>query len=759
MNIKTLKTYQKKAKDKLVKYSCDSLSNNKGETIILKSPTGSGKTFIMSEYIKSMCDEDIDICFVWASIGTGQVHEQSYKSLKENFKEELPIYLLDKAFMNNYKYLHKNSVAVVNWEKLNNKNSTGDWINDLMKDSEGINFTEFIDNTKNNDIKIILIIDESHTHASSDRAIKIRNEVINPHLTIEVSATPILKNYIHLVPVDPDDVIKEGMIQKELRINLDLDKFENEKISSMELVLREALAKRNELQQIYHNNNIDIIVLLLIQLPNNNKDGHMVQNYVENYLLKQNITKDNGKLAVWLTEEYINLDTVTIKNNPTEVLLFKQAIATGWDCPRAQILARFREIKSLTFGIQTVGRIIRTAEGKHYADDRLNVSYVYTDSKDFDIEKEIQKFKIIRDVRVTRNDSIYSNIKLKSYHKNRFNTNRINSKTYNKILHEVFCEELGTTEEEVSKKINTNNLDIKDSLLINKTIYTSMFDQLPGLNKGLIENKTQIYLADEDVEKEFRNLIKNNLIYTDLSSLTTIQTAIFNWFAFYFSINPIKNGAIDTQRLVCKNYKTFAKLIQKTIEEYKEEKSRDIKHEQENLKKIDNNWEVPKEHWEYSGNNKYVMYPYTMCLYKPCYLKLNKLEEAFVEYLEVRSDLIKWWWKNGDIHIPANFGIELNKNSTFLPDFIVQFINGIIGIFETKACGRAEDDNRLKSEALQQYIRDENAQAKTIRLIGGIVISTKENTLMINNKNTYTPFENSNNDWQHFDNYLSFNII
>jgi type III restriction enzyme len=70
---------------------------------------------------------------------------------------------------------------------------------------------------------------------------------------------------------------------------------------------------------------------------------------------KYNITRENQKLAVYLSEDKTdNLDNIAKQNSPVEILIFKQAIATGWDCPRAQILVMFREIKSITFEIQTV---------------------------------------------------------------------------------------------------------------------------------------------------------------------------------------------------------------------------------------------------------------------------------------------------------------------------------------------------------------------------------------------------------------------
>jgi len=65
-------------------------------------------------------------------------------------------------------------------------------------------------------------------------------------------------------------------------------------------------------------------------------------------------TLDNQKLAIWLSEDKTNKELIDLDNSPVKVLIFKQAIATGWDCPRAQILIMFREIKTISFEIQTV---------------------------------------------------------------------------------------------------------------------------------------------------------------------------------------------------------------------------------------------------------------------------------------------------------------------------------------------------------------------------------------------------------------------
>ena len=149
-----------------------------------------------------------------------------------------------------------------------------------------------------------------------------------------------------------------------------------------------ALKKREELAEAYRKIGVHINPLLLIQLPNDkdkmDKDDESIKEEVMQYLdTIKNINVDNGKLAIWLSNEKENLDGIEKPDNLTEVLLFKQAIALGWDCPRAAVLLIFRKIESFTFTAQTVGRILRMPEQHFYEDDRLNWGYVYTNlSKD-----------------------------------------------------------------------------------------------------------------------------------------------------------------------------------------------------------------------------------------------------------------------------------------------------------------------------------------------------------------------------------------
>ena len=55
------------------------------------------------------------------------------------------------------------------------------------------------------------------------------------------------------------------------------------------------------------------------------------------------------------------------------VLIAKDAISTGWDCPRAEVMVSFRPAKDRTHITQLLGRMVRTPLARRIpGNDRLN---------------------------------------------------------------------------------------------------------------------------------------------------------------------------------------------------------------------------------------------------------------------------------------------------------------------------------------------------------------------------------------------------
>ena len=241
----------------------------------------------------------------------------------------------------------------MNWESINKKNNTI-----VTKNEKGNFLSNVIENTIQQGRKIVLIIDESHFAAGSEKSRELISD-FNANLTIQVSATPSHDSPDEKVKVYLEQVKSEGMIKKSAILNqgyvtkLDQDNLISEaNQSSDEGILIDALKKRSEIQRIFLDKKKDINPLLLIQLPDarSNQDKMQVDKIIK-ILEKNSISVANGKLAIHLSgdDNKENLYDVKKENSNVEVLIFKHALALGWDCPRAHVLALFRDWKSLSF--------------------------------------------------------------------------------------------------------------------------------------------------------------------------------------------------------------------------------------------------------------------------------------------------------------------------------------------------------------------------------------------------------------------------
>ena len=111
------------------------------------------------------------------------------------------------------------------------------------------------------------------------------------------------------------------------------------------MVLETAYKKRLELKKLFQAETANINPLVLVQIPTAEAGEDKIK-AVKKFLADKGITerKDgagNGKLAIWLAEQKSEtLDWVSEPDNEIEFLIFKQAIDTGWDCPRAHILVK-----------------------------------------------------------------------------------------------------------------------------------------------------------------------------------------------------------------------------------------------------------------------------------------------------------------------------------------------------------------------------------------------------------------------------------
>src|SRR3989344_5892985 len=374
-----LKGYQKQAVDNLHAKLENSLRSSENEVVVFQAPTGSGKTIMVSALLKEIVKHRKDnrkFSFIWVSVR--MLHEQSKEKLEDLYENDRAIKCSYFEDLENRK-IGENEILFINWHSINKKD-----INIFVKENEkDNNLNNIIKTTKEDGRTIVLIIDESHHTASSEKS-KELIEVISPKITLEVSATPHLtERSSEIEKVRLSDVKAEEMIKSEVSVNPEFLDIKIGSKSSDEIVIEQALKKREELAKMYKTENSKVNPLILIQLPDNRGNLISKKETVVKILSQKGITEKNGKLAIWLSEDKSEtLPDIEKNDNEVEVLVFKQAIALGWDCPRASILVIFRETKSFQFTIQTIGRIMRMPELKYYKEEELNKGFIFTNISD-----------------------------------------------------------------------------------------------------------------------------------------------------------------------------------------------------------------------------------------------------------------------------------------------------------------------------------------------------------------------------------------
>jgi len=334
--------------------------------IILKSPTGSGKTIILTRFMHEYMRDNPQTAFVWLTPGKGELEEQS--------KAKMDLYCHNASTKNLADVMAGGFAAgdavFVNWEKLTKKGSNA------LKDSERTNFIEWVEKARAEGVVFKVVVDESHQNFTEKADAIV--ELFKTDKIVRASATPKDDPTAILVEVDEADVINEGLIKKLIQINPDFPAkvtLAQGDTDGTAYLLERAMEKREQLRAAFAAKGRSVNPLILVQLPN---DSDEQLDEVERWFAKRHVDVAGGTFAVWLANRHDNREGLTDNNGKQVAVVIKQAVATGWDCPRAHILVKLRHNMDETFEIQTIGRIRRMPEACHYEDEALDSCYLYT---------------------------------------------------------------------------------------------------------------------------------------------------------------------------------------------------------------------------------------------------------------------------------------------------------------------------------------------------------------------------------------------
>lgn len=389
-----LREYQRTAVEQLAEaISRLAPMREENRLVVLEAPTGAGKTVILAVALDRAAHTAATL---WLTPATGGLAEQSEAALRKHLADStLLVEPLTKQWLATHPAIEPGTVLVSSWDRLTAKSSeSGKRINVLTKNNETRGLFDVLRSTAEAGTDLIIVIDESHWGTTAEGTTGLIGEIneLAAGLIVEASATPkrlpdprLMQAGLHApVYVDLQPVIEEGMLAKQIGVNTDIDQA-LEALSEEDLagvtgesaVLAAAWQKLNQLTAKYQDIASPVRPLLLVQIPDSRAGAAKLAS-IEDFFADVGATRENGKLAVWLHKDKTpGREDIAAFDSPIRVLVFKTAVALGWDCPRAQILVAFREMSSDIFAVQTVGRILRTPERRHYDDQALDQSYIY----------------------------------------------------------------------------------------------------------------------------------------------------------------------------------------------------------------------------------------------------------------------------------------------------------------------------------------------------------------------------------------------
>lgn len=691
---------------------------NSKQVITVKAPTGAGKTVILIKYVDEyLKNTDGHTAFVWLCPGKGNLEEQSKDSM-ENLTPQRDTRNLMYSMLSGFE---PGSVTFINWELVTKKGNTA------LKDSERSNLFEKIAEAHKDGIRFVVIIDEEHMNNT-----KKADDVISAFAAkniIRVSATANKVPHQEFYEIPEDEVINAGLITRAIYVNEGVDES-REIENDYEYLLELADEKRKEIAALYKQMKVSIRPLVLIQFPMGQPETIKA---VEDKLSSMGYTYDNGMVNIWMSDEKIVGDDLTNLDGSAAFLLMKQAISTGWDCPRAKILVKLREGGSEDFQIQTIGRIRRMPEGKHYGINTLDYCYIYTLDTNYKmgllssldkayqvrrlfLKDEAKQLTLVKELRDLDFDGLGERetlMKVYEHFKKKYN--------------------LGS-----NKKINHENLEASGynfSQEIDSKILQGIFKNTEELANGGADNRIKIktivnthshgiyLLHSVDAIKKVTGMqsqkVKNILrrMFSKGKRTKYKFVALENADFYAFIINNVQRLKMDFKEVtsglggVQMSLKLEPKTTTFTIPEMEIYKYSEVK------KRTVFRLNAYKEY-----TNEFIVG------------KLRSEPERLFERYCERNENVQWFYKNGDAGQQYLFIVYVDgvgKQWLFYPDYIVHMKDGTDWIIETKGGEVAGHSKNIDMQVVNKFSAFRN-YAQKYHLKWGFVRDESED-LFINN--------------------------
>ncbi|KAE9658341.1 hypothetical protein EJD88_06005 [Pseudomonas sp. PB105] len=329
---------------------------------LLRAPTGSGKTFMLARVLADVSAATPTVWFWFVPFVT--LVAQTLDALKSNASDLTPTTL---AIGRNQQpdeglvmIATTQAVAKSQW-RVKGYDADGD------DDTRTI--AEWVALARERGYAIGMVVDEAHI--ALDKATEFGKfaQWLNPDFLLMATATPkdqrILdfldsagKSDFESFAVSRDDVVDARLNKRYIEaIIYDLAQSVQSVADLKRTVLRQAWKRNQDLKQRLADAGIPLTPLLLVQVANGNKTVEEAEQDLI-HLCKV----PPGAIGKHSSDDPDPVLMAAIANDSSkEVLIFKQSAGTGFDAPRAFILASTKPVNDPDFAMQFIGRVMRVS--------------------------------------------------------------------------------------------------------------------------------------------------------------------------------------------------------------------------------------------------------------------------------------------------------------------------------------------------------------------------------------------------------------
>lgn len=358
--------------------------------LLFEAPTGTGKTLMaghVAEKVSQLCNTDKLPKVIWLWFAPfGGLIDQAIRTIRTEFRTLRP---KSPATDREPSDLKSGDVFVTTWAGV----AVSSDVSRKARTSTEVmpSIDELVAYARSQGFVIGVVVDEAHhTFRGQTQAAAFYRDVLAPELTILATATPRDRDVdsfsrstgitnLRRITVSREEAIENRLIKQGVKVAVfkapsDVQNL----IDFKKTALKQAVLTHRKLKQVIADAGLSVVPLLLVQVDSELDSIEQTTQWLKD--LGFRVDGDSGLIRTHTALEPDPYLSTIAADETVEVLIFKLAVATGFDAPRAFTLVSFRASRDENFGVQIVGRILRVDRRLQIVNDlpgSLNYGYVF----------------------------------------------------------------------------------------------------------------------------------------------------------------------------------------------------------------------------------------------------------------------------------------------------------------------------------------------------------------------------------------------